>query len=445
MSLDARSLGRLVERLRRAGERLQGRRALDLAASLGRVGGRFLDPDDPLRREALARLPDASGLSERMCEAVLDGMAADWTAERLARLLELELGRVDALERFSEREGRTSMAIGPSFCVQIVSGSVPGVGVSALARSLLIKGPTLLKPGRGDRILPELFARALRESDPPLGDALAVTYWPGGSEELEDVALAGADVVTVYGSDETVRAVRRRVPVAARLVAYHHRFSMGLVGREALVPGAVERVVSDVARAVALFNRRGCVCPQLVWIEEGGALGPERFAEELARALADLETTLPSGPLGTDEAARLQQVRGTWELLEGTGALAVRHGGPSPWTVVLERDRPAVRGRTEVPGTPSVGLTAPGRSVRLLSVADLGAVPSLIGSLGGHLQTVGVAGVGSRLEALAAELGRVGASRVAPFATVPFPPAWWHHDGRGPLLDLVRWVDLERE
>ena len=40
-------------------------------------------------------------------------------------------------------------------------------------------------------------------------------------------------------------------------------------------------------------------------------------------------------------------------------------------------------------------------------------------------------------------LGAVGASRVAPFAAVPFPRPWWHHDGGGPLRDLVRWVDLE--
>jgi hypothetical protein len=44
---------------------------------------------------------------------------------------------------------------------------------------------------------------------------------------------------------------------------------------------------------------------------------------------------------------------------------------------------------------------------------------------------------------IAGRLGLVGASRVVPFESVAFPPPWWHHDGRGPLLDLVRWVDVE--
>jgi hypothetical protein len=444
VTTDPRAIRRLAGALRRAGEGLQERRAVDVAASLGGAGRRFLDPADPLRLEALARLPEACGLSAPMCEAVLNGMAADWTTERFVRLLETELGRTDALERFVDRRGRTSMAVGPSLCVQIVSGSVPGVGVTALARSLLVKGPTLLKPGRGDMVLPELFARALREIDQPLADALGVVYWPGGSEECEDAALVEADVVTVYGSDETVKLVRARLPATTRLLAYHHRVSVGLVGRDALTRSAVARTADDVAFAVALFDRRGCVSPQLVWVEEGGEVDPERFADELARALAQLEARLPSGTLGAGEAVRLQQARGTAELLEGVGALRVRHGGSSGWTVVLEKGAgPGREERPNIPGT-AVAPSAPGRFVRLWPVADLGEVPSLLQPLGVHLQTVGITGAGPRLEALAMALGRVGASRVTPFAAVPFPPPWWHHDGRGPLRDLVRWVDLEQ-
>ena len=61
----------------------------------------------------------------------------------------------------------------------------------------------------------------------------------------------------------------------------------------------------------------------------------------------------------------------------------------------------------------------------------------------GHLQTVGVAGIGDRLEGLGRVLAELGVSRIVPFESVPFPPPWWHHDGGGPLRDLVRWVDLE--
>jgi hypothetical protein len=76
-------------------------------------------------------------------------------------------------------------------------------------------------------------------------------------------------------------------------------------------------------------------------------------------------------------------------------------------------------------------------------VADVLDVPALVSPLGRHLQTVAVAGCGSRLERLAGALTEAGASRVAGFDATPFPAPWWHHDGQGPLRALVRWADLE--
>lgn len=431
IEVDTAWIGGLAAALRSAGAALAERPAADLAAVLGRTGERFLDRGDPIREAALAALPATSGLSPRMAEAVLDRMASDWTEERLDSLLDAELGGPAALDGLVRSGVRESLAVGPRLCVQIVAGSVPGVGVSALVRSLLVKGPTLLKPGRGDVVLPVLYARALADVDRALSDALAVVYWPGGSRGAEDAALAAADVVAAYGSDETVAELRARSPVTARFVAYHHRISVGLVGREALAAGRIETVAADVAEAVAFFDQKGCVSPQVVYVEEGGELTPQDFVRQLGDALEAIEARLPSGPLSVAEASALQQARGTGELLAATGSGAVVHGGPSPWTVVLESES---------------GDSGPvaGRFVRVRAVADATDLAGVLEPLGDHLQTVGVAGLGARLERITAALGSVGASRVAPFTNVAFPPPWWHHDGRGPLRDLVRWVDLDR-
>lgn len=438
----------VADGVRATRDRLGARRAGSITSSLGAAGARFLDPTDPLRGEALALLPATCGLSPEMCGVVLDGMARDWTEERLGALVRAELGDARVLDGFGASAAAArdptrrgdgpdsgpslrTMAVGPSLCVQVVAGSVPGVGVTALVRSLLLKGPTLLKPGRGDVVLPVLFARALRDADPELADALAVVYWPGGRRDLEDAALARADVVTAYGSDETVEELRARTPVTARFVAYHHRVSVGVVGREALAGGALDAAAAAVAEAVALFDRRGCVSPQVLYVEAGDD-GPSRFARALATALGGLEDRLPSGELDPAEASALQQLRGTAELMAAAGEAEVVHGGASPWTVVLES------------GGEPLGSCA-GRTVRVRAVGDAADVARLLAPLAPHLQTVGVAGLGERLEETARALGRVGASRVVPFSSVAFPAPWWHHDGRGPLLDLVRWVDLEEE
>lgn len=423
----------LADTLRAAGARLAGRSTGAIADALGTVGERLLDPDDSLRREALRFLPSTSGMSEPMAAAVLDGMAADWTANRLRALLERELGEPGLLDRFIPDGLRRVKAFGPALAVQVLAGSVPGVGTTALLRSLLVKSPVLIKAGRGDIVLPALAVRALGKAAPDLAAACAVVYWPGGRSEPEDAALLAADFVAVYGSDETVRAVRARTPVSARFVAYHHRVSLAVVGREALSVDAVDRAVVDVAGAVAFFDQHGCVSPHVVYVEEGGGVDGRAFATRLAGALASLEETLPGGVAEPLEAARLQQLRGAAEMRAAAGPdVELHHGGADLWTVIFEAD-------------PSFETSCLNRTIRVKPVDDLSQVAELVRPFARHLQTIGVAGVGDRLGELADALGRAGAVRVAPLDSMPFPPPWWHHDGQGPLTVMLRFVDVESE
>lgn len=409
----------------------------DIASVLGEVGARFLVATDPLRREALERLPEEAGLSPEMAVEVLDGMARDWSAERLRRTLELEFGDPRCLDGPADLDGRTLMAVGPGLCVQVVSGSVPGVGVNALMRSLLVKSPTLIKPGRGDGLLTDLFARGLAECDAELAGALAVLYWPGGSGAREREAMAAADVAVVYGSDETVRTLRALAPATTRVVGYHHRMGVAMIGRDALSAeaggGGPALVAAALARSAALFEQRGCVCPHHAWVEEGGDMEPVDFAARLADAMDALESSLPSAPLSTEEASAVQQLRGTAELQAAASGGRVWHGGAgAPWTVVFQPE--AVAG----PGTLA-------RGVRVRPLTDLEAAGHALAPFGTHLQTVGYAGFEGRLDRLMEIVGRAGASRVVPLDAMGFPPPWWLHDGRGPLRDLVRWVEVEAE
>jgi hypothetical protein len=425
----------VIEALARARPPFLERHAVDVLAALGRIGDRFLDPGDPLRREALELLPSTSGLSPEMSAAVLDGMAADWTRERLEALLRAELGEGSVLDDFvpdPNAPGRRVRALGPRLCVQIVSGSVPGVGATALMRSLLVKGATLVKPGRGDEVLPVLVARALRDEDPDLADAAAVVYWPGGSGPLEDAALRNADVVTVYGGDATVRSLRDRSPVTARFVAYHHRLSIGVVGPEALTADHIRRTASEIAGAVAFFDQRGCVSPQVIYVMEGADTDARGFASMLAEALRTLEAHLPGGVLDGLEASTLHQARGTAELLAAAGSgVEVHQGGDASWTVVFDP------GEARLPFCVS-------RVVRVKPAPTWQRIVSLVKPLAAQLQTVGVEGLGDETRAMAEALARAGATRVTRFTEMPFPSPWWHHDGQGPLAALVRWVDLEQ-
>ena len=438
-------LGQLSETklaLHQARPRILSRPVAEIADVLGRVGERFSDPGDQLRRMALDKLPSEAKLSRELAEVVLDGMAAGWTREALSKMLKNEFADpalLDGLVRAQQRGNNRSlsvpsvMAVGPTLCIQISSGSVPGVGVNALIRSLLVKAPTLIKPGVGDVVLTRLFAEALSEADTELGSAVAVRYWSGGEDyELTEQAVAGADTVVVYGSDESVLSVRATVPASCRFIAYHHRFGVGIVGREKL-KGTMTHLAEEVARAVAMFENRGCVCPQVLFVERGGDVKVEALAHLIAESLERLASEWPShvGPVFTDrESAVLRQARDTIEIHQAAGFVRMLHGGLENWTVVSERDL------LQLP-------FLPGRSLRIRSVQNLEDVPSLLGEACRHIQSVGYAVDEDRVNDLAVLFGRAGASRFVPFDGMSFPPAWWLHDGQGPLRALIGWVEVQ--
>ena len=422
----------LLGTLREAGERLAEVPVRDLVDRIGRVANRFLDSSDPLRQEAIDLLVPTAGISKEMASEILTGMARDWTADRLTELLQRELQDPGVLDGFRRvDEGRRVRAEGPLLTFHVGAGTVPGVSVTSMIRALLVKSAVLLKPGLGDVVLPVLFAGALAEEAPELSGALAVTYWPGGSSPLEGLALQRAEAVVVYGSDEVVESLRARTPVTTRFISYHHRLSLGLVGREALTAARAPDVARMAAHAVSMFDQRGCVSPHAIYVEEGGAVDPGEWAALLASAMADLEVEIPGGRLTASEASAVHQMRGSAELREASGSgVRVFRGDESFWTVILEDD---------LNFTPS----CLNRVVSVVPTPDLGGVAGSLGKVGRHLQTVAIEGAEDRLSMLAEALGRAGATRVTSFEKAPWPPPWWRHDGASVLAGLIRWIDLE--
>ncbi len=423
---------RLLGALREAGARLAEVPVEDLVMGVGRVADRFLDSSDPLRQKAIDLLVPTAGVSKEMASEILTGMARDWTAERLTELLRREFRDPGVLDGFCQvDEGRRVRAMGPLLTFHVGAGTVPGVSVTSMIRALIVKSAVLLKPGLGDVVLPVLFAGALAEEAPELSDAMAVTYWPGGSSPLEGLALQSAEAVVAYGGDEVVASLRARTPVTARFIAYHHRLSLGLVGREALTPERAPHVARMAARAVSMFDQRGCVCPHAIYVEEGGAVDPGEWAAQLASAMADLEKEIPGGHVTASDASAVHQVRGSAELREAAGSgVRVFRADESFWTVILE---------DEMRFTPS----CLNRVVSLVPTPDLGRVAGSLGEVGRYLQTVAVEGAEDRMPMLAEALCRAGATRVTSFEKAPWPPPWWRHDGASVLSGLIRWIDLE--
>lgn len=414
---------RVISSLRESRRRLGGMRASDLANVLGAVGERF---GAGLADRVVAEVAANAGLTPAMARVSVRGMADTWATESLHRLLRSEFPDPAVLDRFVEGAGRETRAAAPGVTLHIGAGSVPGVTVTSIIRALLVKSPVLAKPGAGDIALTTRFARELHRADDRLRGALAVQYWPGGDpgwEPWEREVLALADQVVVYGGDDTIESVRARTPAATRLIEHPNRLGVAIVG-----PGAAADADHQAARAVALFDQKGCVSTHLILFlgDHGDAV---RWCGRLAAALESLASTLPPAVASEGELSARHQLRGRLAVQRAASAdIRFWAGNAGAWTVAL--------------APPELFEPVDGRTAWVVPVPDLAGCRQVLAPLTRVLQTVGVSGLGELHHAFAEALVAMGATRIVPLDQVPFPDSDWLHDGSRPLGELVRWAEL---
>src|SRR5205085_2146383 len=109
-------------------------------------------------------------------------------------------------------------------------------------------------------------------------------------------------------------SLRGRLPLRVRFVPYGHRISFAAVGREALAGGAAAETAEGIARDLCVFDQQGCLSPQAIYVERGGATTPEEFADLLAAALEAARSRIPRRQLGPAEAAAIHQYRASVEM-----------------------------------------------------------------------------------------------------------------------------------
>ena len=436
---------------------LAHRKTPELVELIAFAAERWLQPEDKFRRFALHAGPAETGFGAATLARGLDGFFHQLTVENLHALLAQDLGDARRLDEFAAplpelRAGRLALARGPELLVHIAAGNLPNSTLLSLVLGLLVRAAQFVKCARGGALLPRLFAHSLAELEPKIGSCLELAMWPGGAEDLETAIFAEADCVTAHGRDETLEAIRRRVPAQARFVGYGHKLSFGFVGAEMLSSYMARKVAERAAADVCAWNQLGCLSPHCFYVEDTGATSAEGFAELLAAALAEREKSEPRGPLSADEAALIAGRRSLHELRAarhaatrdeaitmprgaffegpggGTRVWASEHS--TAWTVIYESD-------------PHFHASCLNRFVYVKPVRDLAGALHYADPQRGRVSTVGLAVTEGRAPDLALRLARWGVPRVCPLGRMQEPPVGWRHDGRPALGELVQWTDFE--
>ena len=153
-------------------------------------------------------------------------------------------------------------------------------------------------------------------------------------EILDSAVFAEADCVSVTGTDETLAAVRSKLPIKTRFLGYGTR-AVAFVTREALA--AHPKQLAKLARATTSLrgiNKDACLRMSSTSNPAAKAT-PELFAQRLSEELEALEDHQPRAQLKPAEAAGIATRRSFYEVRAAHSpetqmwARQIRRHGPS--------------------------------------------------------------------------------------------------------------------
>jgi hypothetical protein len=142
-------------------------------------------------------------------------------------------------------------------------------------------------------------------------------------------------------------------------------------------------------------------------------------------------------PASLETRGRMRALRDAAEFGAASGSGERVFGGPADgWMVLYEPEAPDGSARRFEP-------SCLGRTVRVRPLPDPARLGEVLEPVRHLIQGVALEGSEPGRTTTAMILARSGVTRVTTFRDQPWPPAWWKHDGEGPLRALVRWVTLE--
>ncbi|MEG2816551.1 MAG: acyl-CoA reductase [Comamonas sp.] len=422
----------LADRVQQAADRhLRVMTVAEIIAVIDQAIARLLDRNDPYRQQAEAWLPVVSGYDADMVRLGLTGYFKTFRAAQLRRFVAEDFANPAVLDGFQPApKGGAVRAFGPDLLMHSWAGNVPALSLWSLVCGLLVKAPSIGKLASAEPLFAGWFARLLAEVHPPLADCLAVVWWSGAGTEQAGALYERADTVLAYGGNQTLDALRRRLPVTTRFLPHGHKLGFGLIGAAAMdtlkAPATARLAAWDVMR----YDQQGCYSPHVFYVERGAPVSPRAFADYLAAELANLQRRFARRPLALEEGTAVAKWQQSVEWAGDEQQLL----GPvdAPWSVAYSDSLQ--------PLTP----TALYRTIAVVGVDSLDAAVPVVAAQREFLQTAGIAATPEQLYRLAGLLGAAGVTRISAIGSMSMPEAGWHHDGRFNLIDLVRMTEIEQ-
>jgi long-chain-fatty-acyl-CoA reductase len=413
-----RLAGEDVERIVANRESLHDVPLAQVTGYLSAAGLRWVDPHDPLRREAVENAAATTGYSQTTVERDYNTIG-DYLMFRnnYYDMLDAELGDHHVMDEWVRNQVALVRAFPRGRALHVMVGNVPLASIGSMMRSILTRNHTVVKLPARDPVSSLYFARALIEAngaDHPISRSLSVGYWDYDADAF-DVLLDASDVVCAWGRGSSLQAIKARVPHSVPYVEFGPKRSFAVLYVDDV---DLEQAALRIAHDVSVYDQEACFSPQHIFVigDPGLLLAP------LARRLEEQARLFPPARRTPDVASHVMRTR----LEARFRGWSVDEGGER-WTIVVA-DNPC--SPVEHPLS------------RTIFVHPVSSLADILPMVDDETQTVTVLPYHRALEVAEALCPR-GAARVCDGGLVAHPRQGFTHDGGYPLQQFVRLAHVD--
>ncbi|TAL02165.1 MAG: long-chain-fatty-acyl-CoA reductase [Rhodospirillaceae bacterium] len=234
-------------------------------------------------------------------------MPAMFDRHRIKRWLDMSVG-IPYLEGWVDTDinGSTvSIRAYGSRSLHVVAGNGPVIGALSLLRSAVTRGDIIIKVPSNDPFTTAAIARTMVDFAPdhPVTKHMAVAYWRGGDEVLEQKLYQPHNVekIVAWGGLNSVKHVTKYIQPGLELISLDPKRSASIVGAGALETDALLRETAlRIACDVGAVNQTACSSCRVVYVmcgtEKAGIEKLSRLGKLVYEGMMKLPSDLSTKP-----------------------------------------------------------------------------------------------------------------------------------------------------
>jgi len=237
--------------------------------------------------------------------------------ERIRRMVDFNIG-IDHLERWVEKEingSKVGIRAYGARTLHIVAGNGPVLGALTILRGAVTRGDSIIKVPSNDPFTTAAIARTMVDMAPdhPITKHLAVAYWRGGDEKLEQQIYQPHNIekICAWGGFASVKHVTRYIQPGIELISLDPKRSASIVGGDALKTAELmEETANRIACDFAVGNQTACSAARLVYVmcgtDDPGVEMLKKLGKLTYKAMLRLPEVLTTKPKRYDPDLKAQ-------------------------------------------------------------------------------------------------------------------------------------------